>query len=69
MAIDSSTRKCINKDDDCVEIETTTLIISNNEKTTLPFEEDGVYYSIIDSPVVCKPNEQIDKIGRCRIVY
>lgn len=64
MALDSSTRECVDKGN-CtgMEVESSTI---QDEKNTMPFKLDEVYYSIINSPVVCKHNERLDFRGICR---
>lgn len=65
-SVDLSTRECTNENG-CMEMQT----INKNHNTTpspLP-EEDVAYYSIINSPVMCKPDERVDYNGRCRTVF
>lgn len=42
--------------------------VENVDYSTL-FNQEMVYYSIIDSPVQCKTNERVDYNGRCREVF
>lgn len=71
MALDSSTRGCVDKGNCTLmetEVENSTMIQGQDENNTMPFKQDEVYYSIINTPVVCKHNERLDFRGICRQV-
>lgn len=74
MAIESSPKKYIEKKD-YVEMAIQVKLESTSESTTLRNDnntfsyEDEAYYSIINVPVLCKPNERVDFRGICRVVY
>lgn len=68
MALDSVKKECIDKGN-CMDMESSTAIINDVNSTESHEVVDQVYYSIIDTPVVCKGDERVDFRGICRKVF